>query len=214
MLKLQLMLPTMLCALMSLSTQAPALGPATDVLLVSGGRRTPLPSQTAEPRSRNHRIGFLGFSKDLLTVDGVRSSLRITARQPSFELRLPTNTGPDDVFLVRLTPKGGRREVGMDHETSNELHDDDLLPLIVRPADPVDSDNVPHLPHGAEVATSPWGIRHQAGEPLLRLRGRIGGDEERLLRRVRSRSRSRHLNGHDLDGDKDDRCKSHSRARR
>jgi hypothetical protein len=140
MLKLQLMLPSMIGALMSLSTQAPALRSATDVLLVSGDHRTPVASQTAEPRSRNHRIGFLGFSKDLLTLDGVRSSLRITARQPSFELRLPTNIGPDNVFLVRLTPKGGRREIGMDHKTSNELHDDDLVPLIVRPADPVDSD--------------------------------------------------------------------------
>jgi hypothetical protein len=140
MLKLQLIFPTMLGALMSLSTQAPALGPAPDVLLVSGAHRTPVPSQTAEPRSRNRRIGFLGFSKDLLTLDGVRSPLRITARQPAFELRLPTSIGPDDVFLVRLTPKGGRREVGLDHQTSNELHDDDLLPLIVRPADQVDSD--------------------------------------------------------------------------
>jgi hypothetical protein len=43
MLKLQLMLPTTLGALMSLSTQAPALGPATDVLLVSA---------TAERRCR------------------------------------------------------------------------------------------------------------------------------------------------------------------
>jgi len=102
--------------------------PTTEILAVDGDRKTAMPSETPVPRSRNFRFVFIGISKDLMTIDGTKSKLRVTDKSPSFQLALPAGVSPDRaVVLVRLKAKDGRREVGRSRDTSSGLNQDDVV---------------------------------------------------------------------------------------
>lgn len=124
---------------MALVGQAPV-APATvppEVVLLQGDQKTRLPGVKAATGSRTFRILILGFSRDLLLIDGVKAAHRVTAKTPAFLLTVPAGVDPDEAaVLVRLKPKDGRREVGRDRNTTSEIEAGDILTMTFELAEP------------------------------------------------------------------------------
>ena len=128
-----------LAMVMAFEIQAPV-APATappEVVLLHGDQRTRLSGVKAATATRTFRILILGFSRDLLIIDGAKAAHRVTAKTPAFLLPVPAGIEPDEAaVLVRLKPKDGRREVGRDRNTTLEIESGDILAMRFELAEP------------------------------------------------------------------------------
>ena len=122
-----------LLTIVMLMSAAPSQGVQSQpVLLVSDGQRTTLAGVAPEPRWRTRQVLILSFSRDLLTIDGVKSAHRVKTTTPTLIVSIAAGATPADVVhLIRLTPKDGRREVGRDQDAPSGVEEGDLLPLAI-----------------------------------------------------------------------------------
>lgn len=114
----------------------PTSNTAATVVLLGGEQPTPIHATPAKPKTRTVRLIFLAMQSDSLTMDGERSALRLKDASPRFELTLPPGIDADDVLLLRVKPKDGRRGVGHTSSLEHPFNRDDVVPLAIEPGDP------------------------------------------------------------------------------
>jgi hypothetical protein len=131
---LQPLLPAAISVLASLVWQSTAAHSAAEVAVVHGTQTTAIRPQTPEARSHNFRLALLVFSRDVLTIQGRTSAVRVKTKTPSFTVMPATAGAAHDIWLVRLSSKDGRRETKFDRDSANDLEDGALIPILVEPA--------------------------------------------------------------------------------
>jgi hypothetical protein len=88
----------------------------------------------ATPRNRTVRVLILSFSSNSLVIAGERAGLRIKEASPRFQITLPAGVEADDVLLLRMKSKDGRRGVGHSSSLEHPFSKDDLMPVKIEPA--------------------------------------------------------------------------------
>lgn len=115
---------------------------AAEVVFLSAtaGSADPLPvpiqPTAAKPGHRNVRVLILTFSSKSLAVAGERASLRVKDPNPVFQVTLPAGIEADDVRVLRLKPKDGRRSVGYHSSPDHPFSKDDVVTIKLEPVDP------------------------------------------------------------------------------
>jgi hypothetical protein len=109
---------------------------AAQVAFLSTDGAVPIAAIPAQPRTRTIRFLILTASSDSLVVPGERAKLRVKEASPRFQVTLPAGIETEDVLLLRMKPKDGRRGVGHSSSLEHPFSEDDLMPVKLEPADP------------------------------------------------------------------------------
>ena len=111
-------------------------GTAAQVAFLSSDGLVTIPAVPATPQNRTVRVLILSFSSSSLVMPGERAALRVKDAAPRFQVTLPAGVDADEVRLVRLKPKDGRRAVGHSSSFEHPFSKEDLVEIKLEPADP------------------------------------------------------------------------------